>query len=320
MVWIKRIVIVMVVVSFVFSACGEKSEENTLSDFSSVTFESEDQVVEQYQQLKKAEKFEDGLALLNRGLEQFPVSGKIGAEKYRLLRKLKRYEACYLWIKDMVARVPEPDKKDWIGGVIDILLKWIPQELEKGNVEKAFLYFEEMADAGYRGFHQLRRNEKYKLLREHPEFDRVMKKIEKNTGIGQPAKDFTVTLTSGELFTLSEQKGKVVMVDFWSTTCPPCVEEMPNLRELYLSKREEGLDIISIGLDDDKEKLDAFLAENPIPWKTVFSGKGWGDDIAKLYGVTWIPSIWLVDKMGILRYFDHRGEDLKSAIEALLAE
>lgn len=320
MIWIKRMVIVVLMSFFVFSACGKKSEDNAMSDVSSVTFESEDQVVEQYELLKKAEKYEDGLALLNRGLEQFPVSGKIGAQKYRLLRKLKRYEECYLWIKDMVARVPEPDKKDWIGGIIDILLKWIPLELEKGNTRKAFLYFKEMADAGYRGFHQLRRNKKYRLLREHPGFEGVMKKIEENTGIGQMAKDFTVPLTTGELFTLSEQRGKVVIVDFWATSCPPCVEEMPKLRELYLSKREEGLDIISIGLDDNKEKLDTFLAENPMPWKTVFSGKGWGDDIAKLYRVTWIPSIWLVDKKGILRYFDHRGEDLKSAIEELLAE
>ena len=57
-----------------------------------------------------------------------------------------------------------------------------------------------------------------------------------------------------------------------------------------------------------------------MPWKTVFSVQGWGDDVAELYEISWIPSIWLVDKKGILRYFDVRGNDLKTAIYELVAE
>lgn len=320
MIWINRIFLIIFVVLFVFSACGKKAEDKSGYDYSSRQFESEDQVVEAYQKLKDTEKYDEGLALLNHGLELFPFSGKIGGQKFRLFRQQKRYKECLVWLRAIIAEMPEADRKDWIGAKIDMILPLIREELEQKNVEQAFAYFEEMADAGYRGFHQLRRNDKYELLRSDQRFSEIMKKIEGNTGIGFPAKDFTVTLTSGEVYTLSENKGKVVMVDFWSTTCPPCIEEIPNLRKIFLENREKGFEIISISLDDNKEKLDAFLNENAMPWKTVFSGKGWGDDIARLYQVTWIPSIWLVDKKGILRYFDHRGEDLKKAIETLLSE
>ncbi|MCK7489529.1 MAG: redoxin family protein [Anaerotruncus sp.] len=54
-----------------------------------------------------------------------------------------------------------------------------------------------------------------------------MKKISENTGLGKPARDFTVSLTGGSAYTLSAQKGRVVLVDFWSTSCPPASKSSP---------------------------------------------------------------------------------------------
>ena len=71
---------------------------------------------------------------------------------------------------------------------------------------------------------------------------------------------------------------------------------------------------------DVKAQIADFIKKEGLKWLISYSGKGWGDDTAKLYGVKSIPSTWLVDKKGILRYFGLRGEKLDKAIAALLAE
>jgi len=317
---IKKIGFIILAFLFVFAASDNKKENQSAGKKPVAQFGNEAQVLEQVKHLKNENKIEEALEVLNHGLKQYPLSNEMNAQKYWLLRGQKRYEVCLLWLRNFISKLPAEAKKDWIGGKIDLLLPLIQSELKKGDTDKAFEYFNELADSGYRGFHQLRRNQKYESLRNLSGFKEVMKKIAKNTGIGQPANDFSTTLTNGETFTLSEQKGKVILVDFWSTSCGPCVRELPNLRKIYRSNKDKSFDIISISLDNNKEKLTKFLAQNPMPWRTVYSGKGWKDDIAQLYRVSWIPSLWLVDKKGILRYFDYRGEDLKTVIEEMLEE
>jgi peroxiredoxin len=312
---IKPIIGVMFLTLLVIAACGKKAGEKP-----AVLFENDTQVVDQFKKMKAEGKNNEALALINRGLQQFPASMKLIREKFGILRAEKRYEECLQMLNQLLPKVSKEVKTDILNGKQAMLQKLVQSELEKGNTRKAFLYLEELADAGYRGFHQFKHNELYEPLHRMPRFNDIMKKIAHNTGIGQPAKDFTVKLTSGETFTLSKQKGKVVLLDFWGTRCKPCIKELPNLRTYYQSFKDKGFDIVSISLDDDKVKLGAFLETQPMPWKTVFSGYGWNDDTARLYEISWIPSLWLVDKKGILRYFDIRGEDLKAAVNQLVNE
>lgn len=279
---------------FVFAACGD-----------------------QVKKLEDEGKIDEALALLDRELQQNPTSMKLLKKKYRILCGNKRYEECLQMINDTLPRLPVEARDEFLPYKQPVLMELAQVALKKKDNQAAIQRLEEMAHAGYRGFHQLRHSEIYQPVRSMPKFKDIMKKIEDNTGIGQPARDFTVTLTSGETFRLSEQKGKVVLVDFWSTHCPPCLEEIPNLKACYQAFKDKGFEIVSISLDYKKEELETFLAKQPMPWKTVFSGKGWGDDTALLYKVYWIPSLWLVDREGILRYFDVRGEDLKAAITLL---
>lgn len=309
---------------FILAGCDrkdiERSDANSSEETPPAIFESEDQVVAQVNALKEEEKTEEALSLLNRAQRQFPNSFAIIGEKFRILRAESRYRECLQVINDNMTKFTEEQQKRLTIGKQIVLLPLIQSELERGDPEQAFLYFEEMADSGYRGFHQLKHNDMYRPLRQRKDFAEVMKTIALNTGIGSEARDFTTTLTDGRPFTLSEQTGKVIMVDFWSINCPPCIEELPKLKKIYADNKEKGFEIISINLDEDKEKLDAFLEENPLPWKRVFSGQGWRDGVAQLYEVNWIPSIWLVDRKGILRYYDVRGDDLKTAIEELVTE
>jgi hypothetical protein len=64
--------------------------------------------------------------------------------------------------------------------------------------------------------------------------------------------------------------------------------------------------------------LKKFIDKEKVPWKIAFSGNGWQDETAKLYGVNSVPSYWLIDRTGVLRHFNLRKEELKEAIAALL--
>jgi len=294
--------------------------EQTGKEQQATASQDEIRILDWARKLQKDNKIEEALAFLHKGMGQFPASAQILNEAFQIYLAEKRYDEALRLLDDRAKNFPEKTQKQIRFAKKTILESQIEPLLQEGKAEKAFNYLQQMADVGYRGFHQLRHNGVYEPLRRHAGFEEVMKKISENTGLGRPPRDFTVTLTSGSTYTLSAQKGKVVLVDFWSTSCPPCIEEFPNLRTIYQTNKEEGFEVISISLDDNKEKLDAFLAAHPMPWNTVFSGKGWNDDTVMLYGILSIPSPWLVDKKGALRYFDVRGKDLKAAVKKLLAE
>ena len=321
---LKRLFPILPILLCLLVGCSQKNRDENIKVEKEITsataFESEEQVMDQLNVLKQAEKTEEALDLLSRAQKQFPKSFTILGEKFMILRGEGRHKECLDLINDNFGQFTEAERERMLRGKLAVLLPLIKSELEEGQGEQPFTHFKEIAEAGYRGFHNLRHDELYAPLRRREEFTDVMDRIAQNTGIGSRPKDFTVTLTDGDAFTLSEQKGTVIMVDFWSTSCPPCIEELPNLRKIYAENKDKGFEIISISLDDDAEKLNAFLTENPMPWKRVFSGRAWSDDVARSYQIDWIPSIWLVDKAGTLRYFDVRGDDLKTAIEELVAE
>ena len=114
--------------------------------------------------------------------------------------------------------------------------------------------------------------------------------------------------------------GKVVLVDFWATWCPPCVAEMPNVIAAYNQYHDQGFEIIGISLDQDKDALLAFTKENKMPWPQYFDGKGWSNEIAGQYGIRGIPATFLIGKDGKIAATDLRGPALKSKLDELLAK
>jgi len=284
------------------------------------TFQDVIRILQRAKELQKDNKIEDALVLLHKGIDQFPASAPLLNETLQIYLAEQRYDEALQLLDERTKNFPEKTRHAIGIAKQQILQPLIEPLLQEGKAEKAFEYLQQMARSGYRGFHQLKHNPLYEPLRRHAGFEEVMKQISENTGIGEPAIDFTVTLTGGGAYTLSSRKGKVVLVDFWSTSCPPCLEELPNISAIYEANKGKGLEVLSISLDDNREKLEAFLAAHPMPWNTVFSGKGWNDDTVKLYEILSIPALWLVDKQGVLRYFDVRGEDLKAAVEKLLTE
>jgi peroxiredoxin len=254
-------------------------------------------------------QYEKALDLANKAIAKEGENYDLLTVKYNALSALERYsDALKIALKkDELCE----QQSSW--NCLDIADCYLYLE----NGDQALDWMEKAVDRGFIDYLDLRAG-KYDLIRDDTRFAELERAIKDKIGIGQPANDFTVTLLNGKPFTLSEQTGKVVLVDFWSTQCGPCREEAPNLKNIYLKFARKGLVIIGISLDYSREELDSFIRENRLRWKISFSGQGWADETVKLYGVNSIPSMWLVDRNGILRHFGLRGEELKEVIADML--
>jgi thiol-disulfide isomerase/thioredoxin len=118
---------------------------------------------------------------------------------------------------------------------------------------------------------------------------------------------------------LAAMKGKVVLLDFWATWCPPCVAEMPNVKASYEKLHPKGFEIVGISFDEDKGTLEEFVKTKEMAWPQFFDGKGWQNVFSQQYGIQIIPAMWLVDKKGNLVDLSARA-GLAEKVEKLLAE
>jgi peroxiredoxin len=111
------------------------------------------------------------------------------------------------------------------------------------------------------------------------------------------ADDFSVPTPSGETFRLADQRGKVVMVNFWATWCPPCLEEMPAMERLYRRHKDAGFTLVAISVDADPKKVTPFVTEHKL---TMPIGVDPKMELATTYGVRALPSSFVVGRDGNL--------------------
>lgn len=116
------------------------------------------------------------------------------------------------------------------------------------------------------------------------------------------AKDFEVTLLNGRRFRLSAQRGKVVLMNIWATWCPPCREETPELVALYNQYKDRGLVILGVSVDEQGESVvRPFVKEFNISYPIYIDED---NTVMDKYGpVMGIPTSYLIDKKGYIRYF-----------------
>lgn len=112
-----------------------------------------------------------------------------------------------------------------------------------------------------------------------------------------PAQIFT-TIT-GEKINLSEQRGKVVLVNFWATSCPGCVKEMPGLIETYKQYKDKGLVVVAVAMPyDPPNYVLKFTKDNQLPFPVALDVKG--EAVAAFGNVTLTPTSFLIGKDGSL--------------------
>jgi len=137
---------------------------------------------------------------------------------------------------------------------------------------------------------------------------------------GYPAPEIAFVDLQGTRRTLSDLKGKVVLVDFWGTWCGPCVASVPELLSAYEKYHARGFEIIGVNTGDTKDKLQAFLADRKISWTQTMEG----DDgpIATAFRVIGFPSYFLIDRNGKFAAVAPNGDkiDLPAELAKLFAE
>ncbi len=135
---------------------------------------------------------------------------------------------------------------------------------------------------------------------------------------GTTAPDFTLQDLNGKKVRLSDYKGKVVLLDFWATWCPPCRASIPGLEKIHKAYKDKGLVLLAISLDQGEwDSVKAFSAEYGITY-TVLEGN---EDVSDKYQVRTIPMLLVINKEGRIskRYLGFgNDEDLEGYIRSIL--
>jgi len=128
-----------------------------------------------------------------------------------------------------------------------------------------------------------------------PQFKQAMSRLEADDAKRQ-AGDFTLSDLSGKSWHLRELKGKVVLVNFWATWCPPCRKEMPDLQALYDRYKDQGFVVLSIS-DEEAAKVTPFIAEHKFSYPVLLDP---GRKVNEAFVVEGIPKSFVYDREGKL--------------------
>jgi peroxiredoxin len=137
-----------------------------------------------------------------------------------------------------------------------------------------------------------------------------------------PAPDFTLRSLGGPNLRLKEQRGKVVLLNFWATWCGPCREEMPQLNKLYEKYRPSGFNLLGINVDEDSRNAAGIADKLGLKFPVLLDAD---KQVSKMYELSAMPSTVLVDRDGRVRYLNRgyrSGTELEydQQIRALLKE
>jgi peroxiredoxin len=112
-----------------------------------------------------------------------------------------------------------------------------------------------------------------------------------------PAEDFSLPMPDGRTFRLSDQRGKVVFINFWATWCPPCREEMPAMERLYAEQKNGPFTMVAVSLDANPALVGPYVERARLTFPVALDPKM---DLANSYGVRALPVSFVVDPRGMV--------------------
>lgn len=138
----------------------------------------------------------------------------------------------------------------------------------------------------------------------------------------ETAPDFTLKSTTGDNVRLAEQRGTVVMLNFWASWCAPCRKEMPLLDDLFQRYQDAGFVLYGVNVESDTAAADKLLEDIPVSFPVLYDPTS---KVSKLYDVDAMPTTILIDRDGKIRYVN-RGyrsgdeEKYRTQIKELIRE
>ena len=117
------------------------------------------------------------------------------------------------------------------------------------------------------------------------------------THVGAAAKDFTIKDSDRQL-SLNEFRGQIVILNFWATWCPPCVEELPSMIDMQNRMRAKGIVVVGVSIDVDDDAYHRFIKQRNVNFVTVRDPE---QKVAAMYGTTGWPESYVIDRTGVVR-------------------
>jgi len=146
----------------------------------------------------------------------------------------------------------------------------------------------------------------------NPEFAPV------DTSIGATFPDYIAPSPNGEVISIYNNLGKVTIIDIWASWCQPCRAENPNLVKLYDEFKDEGLQIIGISLDKNKDSWGKAILKDKLTWPQLSNLKQWDEPIVKKLSIQEIPATFILDEQGKIVAKNLKFNELKEKVKELL--
>lgn len=138
--------------------------------------------------------------------------------------------------------------------------------------------------------------------------------------VGEAAPDFSLQDLNGETVTLSQFRGRPVLINFWATWCVPCRTEMPEIEAAYQAYREQGFAVLAVDVQEPPEDVRAFVEEFRLSFVPLVDTTG---AVFDLYKVLALPTSYWIDRQGrvsAVHLGPMTGEQIRTYVEGLLAE